>query len=73
MRGGEGIEPHFKFGFVGAFIRFPRSLKGFPGGEAPWGKKSLGGRCRRGERPLTRGGSRKKIGYNEEHTEQRNC
>ena len=53
-------------------IAFPSHSKGVQGAKPPH-KRTGGGRCRRGERPLTRGGSRKKIGYNEKHTERENC
>ena len=49
--GSVAIAKRFKFGFVGEFIRPPASPEGFPGGEAPWGKKEFRGAVSEGGTP----------------------
>ena len=55
-------QPVFKLRFIGEFehSRSPRALAGVQGAKPP-AQKSEGGRCRRGERPLTRTGRCKKV------------
>ena len=65
----------FKFGFIGLFSGgvLPLLGQGSKGDAVPLGKKkgwpAVSGAALSA---LTRGGSRKKIGYNEKHTEQEN-
>ena len=55
------IRSAFKFGFIELFVvHLPRCSKGVQGAKPPH-KRAPGGRCRRGERPLTRTGRCKKI------------